>query len=161
MQDIFDTESQPLTCPYCEVYELRPCGHNGSRCESCGRTLGGPLLQTLRRITKLPDAIGRHACECGHPEMRRLPEGLYRCPACGSEVLPASRTHPAVIEQAETRSKAYWCGWLDGRYGASGCFTENHRLAEWEAASDRLDYYRGHRAGRETRRHSSKLLEAS
>jgi hypothetical protein len=78
-----------LTCPFCEVYELRPFGHNASRWDSCGGVLGGPLLETLRRITDLPDAIGRHACECGHPEMRRLPDGVYRCPACGSEVIPA------------------------------------------------------------------------
>jgi ribosomal protein L37AE/L43A len=51
--------------------------------------LSGALLQTLHRIAGLPDAVGRHACECGHPEMRRLPDGVYRCPACGSEVIPA------------------------------------------------------------------------
>ena len=27
--------------------------------------------------------------ECGHPEMCRLPDGVFHCPACGSEVLPA------------------------------------------------------------------------
>jgi ribosomal protein L37AE/L43A len=42
------------------------------------------------RISKLPDAVGGHACECGHPEMRRLPDGVYWCPACGSEVMPIS-----------------------------------------------------------------------
>ena len=26
--------------------------------------------------------------ECGHPEMRTLPDGVYHCPACRSEVLP-------------------------------------------------------------------------
>jgi hypothetical protein len=45
-------------------------------------------LQTLREIRALPDAVGAHACECGLPEMRRLLDGVYRCPACGSEVLP-------------------------------------------------------------------------
>jgi ribosomal protein L37AE/L43A len=83
------TGSHTLTCPYCEVYELRHFGHNAYRCDSCRGVLTGPLLETLRRITTLPDAIGHHACECGHPEMRRLPDGVYRCPACGSEVLPA------------------------------------------------------------------------
>ena len=77
------------TCPFCEVYELRPFGHSAARCDSCGGILGGTLLETLRRITELPDAAGSHACECGHPEMRHLPDGVYRCPACGSEVLPA------------------------------------------------------------------------
>ena len=161
MENTFETGPHPLICPFCEVYEIRPFGHNGSRCESCGGVLGGSLLETLRRITNLPEAIGRHACECGHPEMRRLPDGVYRCPACGSEVLPASGPRLTVMQKAENHSKAYWCGWLDGRYGAPECFTENRRLAEWEAASDRLDYYKGHRAGRETRRHSHDLLEAS
>jgi hypothetical protein len=56
---------------------------------------------------------------------------------------------------------AYRCGWSDGCYGEPGCFTENRRLAEWERASDRLDYYRGHRAGREARRRSDLLVRAS
>ena len=45
-------------------------------------------MQTLSEICALPDAVGAHACECGHPEMRRLLDGVYRYPACGSEVLP-------------------------------------------------------------------------
>jgi ribosomal protein L37AE/L43A len=89
MKGTSSTGFHALTCPFCEVYELRPFGHNASRCDSCGGVVGGPLLETLRRITDLPDAIGHHACECGHPEMRRLPDGVYRCPACGSEVIPA------------------------------------------------------------------------
>ena len=58
-------------------------------------------------------------------------------------------------------SVAYRCGWVDGYYGKLGCFIENRRLAEWELASDRLDYYRGHRAGREARRRSDPTLRAS
>jgi hypothetical protein len=46
------------------------------------------MLLTLHQIVALPDALGRHACDCGHPEMRLLPDGVYWCPACGSEVLP-------------------------------------------------------------------------
>ena len=88
-RDTYSTRSHTLTCPFCEVYELRPFGHDAFRCDSCGGILVGPLLATLRRITELPDAAGHHACECGHPEMRRLPDGVYRCPACGSEVVPA------------------------------------------------------------------------
>jgi uncharacterized Zn finger protein (UPF0148 family) len=45
-------------------------------------------MATLQQIVALPDALGEHACECGHPEMRRLPDGTFHCPACGSEVLP-------------------------------------------------------------------------
>ncbi len=50
------------------------------------------------------------------------------------------------------KSVAYRRGWIDGRYGELVLFTENRRLAEWERASERLDYYRGHRAGKEARR---------
>jgi hypothetical protein len=58
-------------------------------------------------------------------------------------------------------SKAYWHGWKDGRHGELMCFTDNPRLTELTAPSDRLDYYRGHRAGRETRLCNGYLLEAS
>ena len=59
------------------------------------------------------------------------------------------------------KSVAYRSGWTDGYYGELGCFTENRRLTEWEWASDRLDYYRGHRAGRETRKRKNPLVRAS
>jgi hypothetical protein len=65
-----------------------------------------------------------------------------------------------MMKQLEN-SAAYRSGWIDGLYGELGCFTENRRLAEWERASDRLDYYRGHRAGREARRRSDHLVRAS
>ncbi len=65
-----------------------------------------------------------------------------------------------TTRKAENQSKAYRCGWFDGRYGPTERFTGNRRLAEWDAASGRLDYYRGHRAGREARRSSGDSLEA-
>ena len=86
-EDMEDTH--PLICPLCEVHELDSYGRNSTLCPRCGR-FGGVFLKTLREISALPDAIGAHACECGHPEMRQLPDGVYRCPACGSEVLPIS-----------------------------------------------------------------------
>ncbi len=46
------------------------------------------MLRTMEQIIALPDALGTHACECGHPEMRLLPDGTFHCPSCGSEVLP-------------------------------------------------------------------------
>jgi hypothetical protein len=46
------------------------------------------MLEALREIAALPDSLGSHACECGHPEMRLLPDGVFHCPACGCEVLP-------------------------------------------------------------------------
>lgn len=69
------------------VHELEPYGRNSTSCPQCGR-FDGVLLETLQEIIALPDAVGAHACECGHPEMRCLPDGVYRCPACGLEVLP-------------------------------------------------------------------------
>jgi ribosomal protein L37AE/L43A len=90
MTDSTGTAAYIGTCPFCEVYELRPFGHNSLRCESCGGVVGGIVLEILREIAGLPEVIGTHACECGHPEMRELPDGVYWCPACGSEVLPVS-----------------------------------------------------------------------
>lgn len=49
--------------------------------------------------------------------------------------------------EIESRSTAYR---HDGRYGEHRCFTENRRL----------DYYRGHRTGRESRMRDARLLEA-
>ena len=91
MQDRITAGAHSLRCPFCEVYELEPSGHDSARCPSCRACLNGVLLETLREIAELPLVIGRHACECGHPEMRLLPDGVYRCPSCGSEVLPISQ----------------------------------------------------------------------
>ena len=88
VQDRITTGARSLRCPFCEVYELEPSGHDSAYCPSCGASLSGALLETLRQITELPLVIGRHACECGHPEMRLLPDGVYWCPSCGSEVTP-------------------------------------------------------------------------
>jgi hypothetical protein len=77
-----------LICPLCEVGWLCPSTHRSVRCEVCGGSLSGAMLKALRQITDVPEALGSHACECGHPEMRCLPDGTYHCPSCGSEVLP-------------------------------------------------------------------------
>src|SRR5215211_3789814 len=104
MEDTFATRSHPLTCPFCEVDELRPFGHNSARCGSCGGLLSGTLLETLHKKVKLPDVVGGHACECGHPEMRQLPDGVYRCPACGEDLRAAGRAPVhAVRELAHLR----------------------------------------------------------
>ena len=47
-----------------------------ARCDSCGLPLVGSALGTLREIVGLPDALGAHPCECAHPEMRVLPDGV-------------------------------------------------------------------------------------
>lgn len=77
-----------LVCPLCEVDKLKARGHSSASCASCGGIVSGATLEALRQIIALPDALGNHACECGHPEMRRLPDGVFHCSDCGSEVLP-------------------------------------------------------------------------
>jgi uncharacterized Zn finger protein (UPF0148 family) len=139
-----------LVCPSCEARELYPSGQDSMRCRSCRSHLHGAMLETLRCISSLPDTLGRHACECGHPEMRLLPDKTYHCPACGSEVPPADVT--STPSKYEENSLAYWSGWADGRYGEMGNLADNRNLSRWESPSDRLDYYRGHRAGMEARR---------
>ena len=63
-----------------------------ARYDECGCVVSRDVLEIIRQIAALPDAVGGHACECGHPEMRLLPNGIYRCPACGSEILPSELT---------------------------------------------------------------------
>ncbi len=84
------TASRPksLVCPLCGSSELRPVGHDCTRCVSCSGFVQGCTLEFLCQVAALPEALSGHACECGHPEMRRLPDGVFHCPACGSEVLP-------------------------------------------------------------------------
>jgi ribosomal protein L37AE/L43A len=81
-----------LICPLCEKGRFRPTDRGSMRCETCGGRLGGAMLEDLRRISAVPDTLGDHACDCGHPEMRCLPDGTFHCPACGSEVLPIEAT---------------------------------------------------------------------
>jgi uncharacterized Zn finger protein (UPF0148 family) len=145
------SRSRSLICPLCEAGKLRPSGQDSARCASCAGPVSGALLETLRGICALPDALGKHACEeCGHPEMRRLPDGVFHCPSCGSEVLALEASGESPSPE-EYRTEAYRCGWIDGHFAEVGCFTENPNLARWHDASDRLDYYRGHRAGSEAR----------
>ena len=82
------SRSDCLVCPRCEVDQLYPSDRDSMHCQSCGTHLRGGVLETLRSIAALPDTLGAHACECGHPEMRLLPDGVFHCSACGSEVLP-------------------------------------------------------------------------
>jgi hypothetical protein len=96
-----------IVCPLCEVGELHAFGGDSARCGYCGCLLGSEALDTLREIVSLPDALGSHACECGHPEMRRLPDGVFHCPACGLEMLPI-KDH-AFLPEAANRSDAYCC----------------------------------------------------
>jgi ribosomal protein L37AE/L43A len=140
-----------LLCPLCEASELKPSGQDSVRCASCAGTVSGAMLEALRQIVALPDALGKHACEeCAHPEMRHLPDGTFHCPACGSEVLPFDAT--STPSKPDEYAQAYWAGWVDGRFGERGGFVDNPNLARWGDPSERLAYYQGHRAGSEARR---------
>ena len=79
---------QSIFCPRCEIGEVRIYGSAESSCAFCGRAVNGTMLESLRQIVSLPEIIGGHACECGHLDMRHLPDGVFHCPACGAEVLP-------------------------------------------------------------------------
>jgi ribosomal protein L37AE/L43A len=81
----------PLVCPRCEVYSMQAVGNAQARCPECGFTLGGAMLKTVLEILALPEALGTHGCEeCGHPQMRHLPDGVFYCPACHAEVTPVT-----------------------------------------------------------------------
>jgi ribosomal protein L37AE/L43A len=95
-----------LICPFCEAGELVCVGPGFARCGSCGLPLLGSVLETLRDVIDLPEALGAHPCECDHPEMRRLPDGVYHCPACGSEVVPTKTTLDP--ERAHLGSTSAW-----------------------------------------------------
>jgi ribosomal protein L37AE/L43A len=79
-----------IICPFCGIDELERSAAGVVGCSRCDRPISTEMLKTLEQIVSLPDAIGSHACECGHPEMRRLADGVLWCPGCGSEVVPFS-----------------------------------------------------------------------
>ena len=83
-----------ILCPFCESGEIVSLGPNFTRCGSCALPLLGSALEILQDIVGLPDALGAHPCECGHPEMRRLPDGVFHPPAYRSEVLPIETIVP-------------------------------------------------------------------
>ena len=88
LEDTFATRSRSLTCPFWEAHRRRAFGHKSARCDSWGDLLSGALLETLQGISRLPNVVGGHACDCGHPEIGLLPEGVHRCPEFNPEVLP-------------------------------------------------------------------------
>ncbi len=78
-----------IVCPTCGLGKLRPRGPEPARCDFCGFSVEDAIFRTLEQVAALPDALGAHPCEeCGHPEMRLLPDGVFHCPSCGSEILP-------------------------------------------------------------------------
>ena len=101
-----------VICPACGSGELRPSrGSELAGCDSCGFSAEGAIFRTLEQIAALPDALGAHACECGHPEMRRRRDVVFHCPACGAEVLPT--------EMSLEPKKAY-LGWPLAWYARRG-----------------------------------------
>jgi ribosomal protein L37AE/L43A len=97
-----------LVCPACESGELKPLRLLGlAGCDSCGSIFDDGDLRTLEQIVALPEALGKHACECGHPEMRRLPDGVFHCPTCGSEVLPIEATSGDTLPREEIMKGRY------------------------------------------------------
>jgi len=90
------SHSHLIVCPICEAGELRALGRESACCESCGCFVHGTTLEILQEIVGLPNALGSHACECGHPEMHQLSDGVFHCPACGSEVLPVETVSPSA-----------------------------------------------------------------
>jgi hypothetical protein len=108
-----------LVRPLCEASKLYPSDQDSMSCRSCGAHVQEAMLETLRSISTLPGALGSHACECGHPEMRRLPDGVFHCPACGSEVLPIGAASAPL--RSDEHGAAYRAGWTaaSGREAAS------------------------------------------
>ena len=143
------SNTDSLICPCCGIAELERSAEGAARCAGCDRLISTQVLKTLEQIASLPDAVGSHACECGHPEMRRLVDGVRWCPGCGSEVLPLSASE--MRTQWGLASEAYRCGWVEGLFGSTECFVRNDGLGRWEDPHDRLAYYRGHREGRDLR----------
>lgn len=90
------SSADSIVCPRCEIGRLERQGSFLARCMTCHRAVQIGVLEALRHIAALPDALGGHACECGHPQMRRLPDSVFWCPSCGSEVLPAVQDTAAL-----------------------------------------------------------------
>jgi len=122
------SRSRSLICSLCEAGKLQPSGQDSAQCDSCAGPVSGAMLEPLRQMVTLPDALGKHACEeCDHPEMRRLPDGTYHCPACRSEVLPVGA--PSSSSRSDEHAQAYWAGWVEGHFGVIGSFTDNPSLS--------------------------------
>ena len=103
------SRAEEIVCPMCEYGQLWPRRllSRMYECDFCECTLENTIVGTLKQIVALPEALGTHACECGYPEMRRLPDGVFHCPACRSEVLPISIPKPTRgIVAARRRSLA-------------------------------------------------------
>ena len=140
-----------INCPHCKRGKVQPEDPTLTRCPACGYAPDEWILKTLNEIASLPDATGTHACEeCAHPQMKHLPDGTFWCPACGQDILSLEST--LALWEFRKKSEAYRRGWLDGYLlGEAGNFSSSTQRVRWEGAHERLDYYRGHRAGSQER----------
>lgn len=94
------SRADEIVCPGRGCGQLQPPRGFLSRlaeCDRCRCAFDNTIVGTLKQIVALPRALGKHPCECGHPEMRRLPDGVFHCPACRAEVLPISMPKPKRI----------------------------------------------------------------
>jgi hypothetical protein len=117
-----------LVCPVCGYGSLRGrvLLSRSADCESYRYALDGITVGTLEQIVALPDAMGKHACECGHPEMCYLPDGTFHCPACRSEVVPGRSNLCAVVSHAQEKANKEEV--LRSRGGKGEQSTVNRRL---------------------------------
>ena len=94
------SRADEIVCPGCACGQLQPPRgflSGLAECDRCRCAFDKTIVETLKQIVALPRALGKHPCECGHPEMRRLPDGVFHCPACRAEVLPISMPKPGRI----------------------------------------------------------------
>ena len=61
--------SRPLSifCPVGESSELSSNGASMTGCDECGYALIKDVLEMVRQIAALPEVVGEHACDSGHP----------------------------------------------------------------------------------------------
>ena len=87
-QIVLASRADAVVCPACGIEELCRHADGIASCDGCELLWDRAIVEEIGQIASLPDAAGDHPCECGHPEMRLLPDGVFHCPSCGSEVLP-------------------------------------------------------------------------
>ena len=96
-----------LICPPRESGRLRCSPYGTARYEFCSDPSRGAVSQAQLEIASLPEALGPCACECGHPEMRLLPDGTYHRPDCGSEVWPLDARPSRYLGSVEPKANRH------------------------------------------------------
>ena len=138
----------PIDCPHCGRGQVHPEDPTLTRCLACGRVPEAWVVTTLEEIASLPDATGSHTCEeCGHPQMRCLPDGSFWCPGCGQDILSFEAT--LALWEFRQESESYRRGWLDGYLPIEVSNASRTQFVRGQGVHDEegLDYCRGYRAG--------------